>query len=460
MSSKSGAIHDPHENLWGNVDYVMANPPFNVDEVDAEKIKNDPRLPFGIPGINKTKKVPNANYLWIQYFYSYLNEKGRAGFVMSSQASSAGRDDAKVREQLVKSGHIDAMIDIRGNFFYTRSVPCQLWFLNKDKPQEHQDKVLMVDARNVYRKVTRKIYDFSPEQLKNLTSIIWLYRGETDRFIELVTSYIDSALFEANACEKSDRLLAEPVPDFIAALKELYAAMRPFLSQLEKGAEPDQLDVTLHSELLTTIEQVNADWSDFESLKNNLHDWWGPCPRDTAKDILSFTESDVCLKSLAEKSRDLAKLIDHAYKLSTMLIDLCENEHAAKDSELWDYSMIHGTRRASLRKTADGARRAAVEQLKQVRYFYKQAHWLLTRFPEGQLRDVEGLVKLVSIKEIEKADWSLTPGRYVGNMPDEVDEDFDFEEALRDIHVELKGLNEESVILANKISLNFEGIGI
>ena len=144
MSRKSGAIHDPHENLWGNVDYVMANPPFNVDEVDAEKIKNDPSLPFGIPGINKTKKVPNANYLWIQYFYSYLNEKGRAGFVMSSQASSAGRDDAKVREQLVKSGHIDAMIDIRGNFFYTCSVPCQLWFLNKDKPQEHQDKVLMV----------------------------------------------------------------------------------------------------------------------------------------------------------------------------------------------------------------------------------------------------------------------------------------------------------------------------
>ncbi|MCR4508675.1 type I restriction-modification system subunit M [Pseudomonas sp. 32.2.56] len=452
--------NDPHENLWGNVDYVMANPPFNVDEVDAEKIKNDPRLPFGIPGINKTKKVPNANFLWIQYFYSYLNNSGRAGFVMSSQASSAGREDAKVREQLVKSGHVDAMIDIRGNFFYTRTVPCQLWFLNKDKPKEHQDKVLMIDARNVYRKVTRKIYDFSPEQLKNLTSIVWLYRGETDRFIELVQSYIDSALLEAQACEKSDKLLAEPMPDFIASLKQLYAAMHPFLKQLEKEVGPEQLHVTLHSELLTAIEQVTADWSSFQVLKNDLHEWWGRHPYDTADDLLDFTESDICLKDLAESSRDLVKLIDHAYKLSVRLIELCESEHGARDNELWDYSSIHGTRRASLKKLTDSARKVAVEQLKQVRYFYKQAHWLLSRFPEGKLCNVDGLVKLVSIQDIEDAAWSLTPARYVGFSPEEIDEDFDFEETLREIHIELKGLNDEAVRLADDIAKNFEGLGI
>lgn len=452
--------NDPHEKLWGNVDYVMANPPFNVDEVDAEKIKNDPRLPFGIPGINKTKKVPNANYLWIQYFYSYLNEKGRAGFVMSSQASSAGREDAKVREQLVKSGHVDAMIDIRGNFFYTRAVPCQLWFLNKDKPKEHQDKVLMIDARNVYRKVTRKIYDFSPEQLKNLTSIVWLYRGQTDRFIDLVQSYIDSALLEAHACEKSASLLAEPVPEFIAALKGLYAAMRPFLEQLEKGADPEQLHVTLHGELLTAIEQVDADWHDFQVLKNDLHEWWGRHSYDTAEDLIDFTESDICLKDLADNSRDLVKLIDHAYKLSTMLIELCESESAARDSELWDYANIHGARRVNLKKSADGARKIAVEQLKHVRYFYKQAHWLLHRFPEGKLCDVEGLVKLVSRKKIEATDWSLTPGRYVGIAPEEIDEDFDFEETLREIHIELKGLNEESAKLAANIATYFEELGV
>jgi type I restriction enzyme M protein len=107
----------------------MANPPFNVDEVDAGKVGSDgSRLPFGLPGVNKAKKVSNANYLWISYFYSYLNETGRAGFVMSSQSSSAGRDEAPVRQKLVESGAVDVMIDIRGNFFYTRTVPCQLCF--------------------------------------------------------------------------------------------------------------------------------------------------------------------------------------------------------------------------------------------------------------------------------------------------------------------------------------------
>ncbi|MCU1335915.1 MAG: methyltransferase [Bryobacterales bacterium] len=175
-------------NLWKKCDFVMANPPFNVDEVDADKVKNDPRLPFGLPGVTQAKgkngdakgkgRVQNANYLWIQYFYSYLNEKGRAGFVMSSQASSAGRDEAKVRQKLIQTGDVDVMVAIRTNFFYTRSVPCELWFLNKNKPGQHQNKILMLDARNVYRKVTRKIYDFSPEQLQNLLSITWLYRGE------------------------------------------------------------------------------------------------------------------------------------------------------------------------------------------------------------------------------------------------------------------------------------------
>ncbi|MGD0233386.1 MAG: N-6 DNA methylase, partial [Syntrophorhabdales bacterium] len=119
---------DPHE-LLGKADFVLANPPFNVDEVDADKVKRDPRLPFGLPGVNKAGKVSNGNYLWISYFYSYLNEKGRSGFVMSSQASSAGRDEAKVRQKLIETGDVDIMISIRSNFFYTRTVPCELWFL-------------------------------------------------------------------------------------------------------------------------------------------------------------------------------------------------------------------------------------------------------------------------------------------------------------------------------------------
>ena len=180
---------DPHE-LIGKVDFVMANPPFNVDEIDADKIKNDPRLPFGLPSVNDKGKVSNGNYVWISYFYSYLNEHGRAGFVMAAGAESAGRGDALVRRKLIETGDVDVMVSIRSYFFYTRTVPCVLWFLNRaKKTKEQKNIVLMIDARNVYRKVTRKINDFSPEQEQNLLAIVWLYRGETKRYKELLSHY-------------------------------------------------------------------------------------------------------------------------------------------------------------------------------------------------------------------------------------------------------------------------------
>ena len=180
---------DPHE-LIGKADFVMANPPFNVDEIDADKIKNDPRLPFGLPSVNDKGKVSNGNYVWISYFYSYLNDHGRAGFVMAAGAESAGRGDALVRQKLIETGDVDVMVSIRSNFFYTRTVPCVLWFLNRAKKTKAQkNTVLMIDARNVYRKVTRKINDFSPEQEQNLLAIVWLYRGETKRYQELLAHY-------------------------------------------------------------------------------------------------------------------------------------------------------------------------------------------------------------------------------------------------------------------------------
>jgi len=213
---------DPHE-LVGKCDFVMANPPFNVDEVDADKIKGDKRLPFGLPGVNKAKKVSNANYLWISYFYSYLNETGRAGVVMSSQASSAGRDEATVRQKLIETGAIDVMIDIRGNFFYTRTVPCQLWFLDraKEKDEARRDHVLMLDARNIFRKVSRAVCDFSTEQQKNIAAIVWLYRGQSERFLKLVESYLAQAISDGEAT-------SGPLSAFEDALGKLVALIEPF----------------------------------------------------------------------------------------------------------------------------------------------------------------------------------------------------------------------------------------
>lgn len=430
---------DPHAMVGGS-DFVMANPPFNVDEVDSEKIKNDPRLPFGLPGVNKKKAVSNGNYLWISYFYSYLNEHGRAGFVMSSQASSAGGGEAKVRKMLVETGHVDAMMAIRSNFFYTRSVPCELWFLNKDKPEEMQDKVLMIDARNIYHKITRKIYDFSPEHRNNLTSIVWLYRGQTERFLELVGEYLDTGVAEAKDT-------GVPVRGFIQKLDALVGMLEPFLATLQGD--------DAHAETLEEFRSARTmfvqDTAAYHNAIEGASTAWDSCARSNT----GLHEASEGFAPLAEQSRDLIKQADLVYKLVGRLIDVCTNELNAKKSGLWGNSDIN-----KARKELDEARKEAVEQLKLVHYFHKQAHWLQVRFPEAELRDVEGLVKLVDKGELEANDWSLTPGRYVGVAPEEVDEDFDFEEALRDIHVELQDLNSEAVVLAETIAKNFGELGI
>ena len=271
---------DPHE-LIGKCDYVMANPPFNVDEIDAEAIKSDPRLPFGLPSVNDKGKVSNGNYVWISYFYSYLKPTGKAGFVMAAGAEGAGRGDLLIRKQLIETGCVEMMVYIRSNFFYTRPVPCVLWFLNRAKKSEQAKKtVLMLDARKVYHKVTRTIYDFSPEQEKNLLAIVWLYHGETERYKTLLKEYRKNGQDEA-------------------------------------------------------------------------------------------------------------------------------------------------------------------------------ADWLEARFPDGKFRDVEGLVRAVTIDEIAANDWSLTPGRYVG-VEEVEEEDGDIDERLNAIHEEIAALDAESVKLAKRIAKNFE----
>jgi len=440
---------DPHE-LLGKADFVMANPPFNVDEIDADKVKNDPRLPFGLPGVNKKDKVTNGNYVWISYFYSYLNENGRAGFVMSSQASSAGGGEAKVRQKLIETGAVDIMIAIRSNFFYTRTVPCELWFIDRGKPKEHRDKVLMIDARNIYRKVTRKIYDFSPEQQQNILAIVWLYRGQKERFLNLVRDYCARMLEEASGCFKNtddNGNGTEPLPAFCATIDALRDTIQPFLDNLpEKNALSDTLD-----ELNKTHEMFISDVEAFKRALTGEQAIW----RNQSATNGALKKAVDRLASLAQASRDLVKQADLLYKLTCRVIEACENEYDANSGEAWSKREI-----TRARKTADQARQAAVAQLKQVRYFWKQAHWLTERFPEAKLRNVEGLVKLVDIAEIEANDWSLTPGRYVGVALEEEDENFDFEEALREIHVELEELNAEAIQLAEKIKKNFEELGI
>ena len=164
---------DPH-NCLGRFDFVMANPPFNVDRVDRERITDDSRFPFGMP------RVGNANYLWIQLFYSSLSESGRAGFVMANSAADARASELEIRRQIIESGAVDVIVSIASNFFYTVTLPCTLWFFDRSKQDsDRHDKVLFIDARHLYQQVSRAHREFTPLQLEFLANIVRLYRGET-----------------------------------------------------------------------------------------------------------------------------------------------------------------------------------------------------------------------------------------------------------------------------------------
>lgn len=227
--------HDAH-NLDGCCDYVMANPPFNVDKVKAESCENAKRLPFGMPGINKNKEIGNGNYLWISYFYSYLNERGRAGFVMASSATDSQGKDKDIREKLVKTGHVDAMISVGNNFFYTKSLPCSLWFFDKGKSEAIKDKVLFIDARNYYTVVDRTLNEWSEWQLNNLNAIVWLYRGETEKYEKLLDEYRRYLLHLA-AELKADEICRIITPT--TAFADILSAFKDFETEQKQQAKFD-----------------------------------------------------------------------------------------------------------------------------------------------------------------------------------------------------------------------------
>lgn len=164
---------DIHKSIT-KFDFVMANPPFNVKRVDKERIEKDPRVKnFGIP------KADDANYLWIHFFYSALNEKGRAGFVMPNIASDVRGSELEIRKQLIQNRAVDVMITVGSNFFYTVTLPCTLWFLDKGKSDNiRKNKVLFIDARHTYRQIDRAHREFSEDQIEFIANIVRLYRGE------------------------------------------------------------------------------------------------------------------------------------------------------------------------------------------------------------------------------------------------------------------------------------------
>ena len=235
--------HDAH-NLAGKCDYVMANPPFNVDKVKAESASAAGRLPFGLPGVNaKTKEIGNANYLWISYFYAYLNDHGRAGFVMASSATDSANKDRDIREKLVRTGDVDVMVSVGNNFFYTLSLPCSLWFFDRNKHADIRDKVLFIDARNYYTVVDRTLNEWTEWQLRNLQAIVHLYRGEKEKYQQLLADYQsvlgDSTVASAQeALDKQKAIAKEAIANATRKdKKRIEAEQNALIAELEETLE-------------------------------------------------------------------------------------------------------------------------------------------------------------------------------------------------------------------------------
>jgi type I restriction enzyme M protein len=299
--------------------------------------------------------------------------------------------------------------------------------------------MLMLDARNIFRKVSRSVCDFSPEQQKNLAAIVWLYRGQQDRFLTLVETYLTQAIAEGEAANA-------PLEAFEEALGKLTDLIAPF-AKLKRKDDPL---AGPWDELTSAQATVTADIEAFTAEAAAQAKAWAGAGRDNA----GLNAARAALHPLSESCRGLTKQIDLAAKLAGRVIDIGVKEFKARDSDTWANAEV-----GRARKALDEARANAVEALRRVRYFVRQADWLQERFPDATLRDVEGLLKLVDHAAIEAHNWSLKPGDYVGVAPEEQDEDFDFEETLRSIHIDLKGLNEEAVELAARIARNLEELG-
>jgi type I restriction enzyme M protein len=434
---EGNTFYEDKHNLVGKADFVMANPPFNVDGVDKGKdvVKKDPRLI--LDGKVNLPKNDNANYLWIQYFYNYLTPTGRAGFVMASSASDAGHSEKEIREKLVRTGAVDVMMAIGNNFFYTRSLPCTLWFFDRNKEQDtkFRDKVLMLDARKIYRKVTSKVNDFSPEQLQNLICIVGLYRGNTEKFKQTVTGYLENSA-----------TLAKETAEITATLQEHFVITHKTVLDFAKGLNKEIPEATkwLESLNLEGFQEVN-------DLQKQL-----------VAEAKKASPDYNTLEVIAQQCKTLRKPQDKLIKQFLDAIAAANKDYQLAKNKDW--------KDLGIREKLDILRELQLQLsgnpdeeepglLHETEYYWKQAHWLNSRFPDGKYTDVEGLCKVVSQTDIEGKDWSLSPGRYVG-VDTSTDEDFDFEERLNEIHIELEGLNEEAITLAKTISENFKNLVI
>ncbi|MEE8059117.1 MAG: class I SAM-dependent DNA methyltransferase [Pseudomonadales bacterium] len=422
---------DPYDG-FGKFDFVMANPPFNVDDVPIATVEADPRFnTFGIPrNKSKVKKseagketVPNANYLWINLFATSLKEKGRAALVMANSASDARHSEADIRQTLIENNLIYGMLTMPSNMFYTVTLPATLWLFDKNK---HDDKLLFIDARNIFTQIDRAHREFSDEQVQNIAMISKLHKGNRRAFVHLIDSYFAKGMEQLIENQKhitpiSEQLLEVlddvqgklAVGDLVKQWKGLAKLQKAYQRYLDKHASvtPAKAGVKNSSKITTANKQQHKLRHTFDPFFESLH--------AGLKQLDKIVRQHEKEKAEAEKAKGKRGSTDRETKKLKDALELLHKEVKVAES------------------------------------YYQHIHWLQERFPKADYEDVTGLCKLASQEEVKEQDYSLNPGRYVGVV---IEEDSKTEEefiaCLVEMTEELKSLIDESMFLTEVIEKN------
>ncbi|MGH7870875.1 MAG: type I restriction-modification system subunit M [Candidatus Binatia bacterium] len=412
---------DPFHS-FGAFDYVLANPPFNVDDVSLSSVEKDKRFnAYGVPrNKSKAKKseqgkatVPNANYLWINLFATSLRPKGRAALVMANSASDARHSEAEIRQRLIKENLIYAMLTLPSNMFYTVTLPATLWFFDKAKKD---DCILFIDARNIFTPIDRAHREFSDDQLQNIGVISQLHKGRREKFVQLIDHYFAEGMERLIA----NKLRVEPV------YAQLFGVLDDAAGKLAVGELVNQwasLD-----KLLSRYEQYRAKHAGERAVDQ----------KNKAQHHLRET-FDPFFAALHEGLKQLDKTV---------------RQHEKQQAE---QNQSNNKRPAPDRKTR--ALKAALEELhkevKNAELFYQHIQWLQERFPKAEYEDVTGLCKLASPADVKEQEYSLNPGCYVGVVIEEDGKtEEEFIEEILNLNSDVEALTKGARQLEKAISAN------
>ncbi|MBZ0182367.1 MAG: N-6 DNA methylase [Melioribacteraceae bacterium] len=477
----------PDKSSYSRFDYVLANPPFNVDDVNLKEIENQKRFnEYGIPrNKTKTKKkdagketIPNANYLWINLFATSLNEKGRAALVMANSASDARNSEADIRKKLIESNIIYGMITLPSNMFYTVTLPATLWFFNKSKKDE---KILFIDARNVFTQIDRAHREFSDEQIHNLSLISRLHQGKNEDYINAIHNYFNKAFAEVESLKTAIVNNHSLFENFIKTFSAWY--IQPSVESAFQTNLKEFKETEINSPSTSNNQFLVKDFSELKQIVDSLK---SISITNEIKSIekleLAFNQynSSINLNEITLTNKEQIKLykifnkveeeLNTLYKSFNKLFHIIEELYKysdknlkEKNDKLWKDITPPKELNLNLSEFHDRINPSYLRESqfleKSYAYFVHNINWLQSRFPNASYEDVTGLCKLASISEIKEQDYSLNPGRYVGVVIEEdgmTEEEF-FQE-LKQQNELLNSLNKEAATLQNIIDSNIMSV--